>query len=487
MKRVAGKRHHNLLKWILLYKNEVIFVATTYAQVLIQKGSGNCILPYTRSQLVFTSENSTVETVLSKSINSISISSDTTSGATRTRTFKIMTNGGGVTSVEGGTFTTTDRRDEVGSSNSASKMFLVGTTSQASYAQGYSNSNVYATAGVLTSVRFVSTQAAGTILAALGGSTMVTTSTAASTGKYIGISTAPSKNGKFSTGVIDTTFVIGYMSTTNISAGNTTFDKSITISESGEVTLPTLYATTIGSGSNPVTTLYATNLGATTGSITNLTATNIAATTIGTSSSPVTNVYATTFTGALSGNASTATAFSSAASITLKGDITGTASSTKGWTITTTLASSGVTAGSYGASAAATPAFGGSFNIPYITVDAKGRVTAAKNISVTIPSKTMTAASSSAAGASGLVPAPAAGAQGKYLRGDGTWAIPNYAASSSAGGSATSAVKLDTASAGDNNTPVYFSGGKPVACTTVFLSAVNRGSSDEIVDAIPTS
>ena len=36
----------------------------------------------------------------------------------------------------------------------------------------------------------------------------------------------------------------------------------------------------------------------------------------------------------------------------------------------------------------------------------------------------MGAASASAAGKAGLVPAPAAGAQGKYLRGDGTWVVP---------------------------------------------------------------
>ena len=36
----------------------------------------------------------------------------------------------------------------------------------------------------------------------------------------------------------------------------------------------------------------------------------------------------------------------------------------------------------------------------------------------------MTGASASAAGTSGLVPAPAAGNQGKYLRGDGTWETP---------------------------------------------------------------
>ena len=41
----------------------------------------------------------------------------------------------------------------------------------------------------------------------------------------------------------------------------------------------------------------------------------------------------------------------------------------------------------------------------------------------------------------------------------------NYAGSGSAGGSANSAVKLDTSSAGSATKPVYFSGGKPVACT----------------------
>lgn len=41
----------------------------------------------------------------------------------------------------------------------------------------------------------------------------------------------------------------------------------------------------------------------------------------------------------------------------------------------------------------------------------------------------------------------------------------NYAGSASAGGSATSAVKLDTATAGSATQPVYFSGGKPVATT----------------------
>lgn len=41
----------------------------------------------------------------------------------------------------------------------------------------------------------------------------------------------------------------------------------------------------------------------------------------------------------------------------------------------------------------------------------------------------------------------------------------SYAGSASAGGSANSAVKLDTATAGSATKPVYISGGKPVACT----------------------
>ncbi len=91
-------------------------------------------------------------------------------------------------------------------------------------------------------------------------------------------------------------------------------------------------------------------------------------------------------------------------------------------------------------------------------------------------------ATSSAAGGSGLVPAPGSNVLNQYLKSTGAWGqvawgeisgkpstfapathTHNYAGSSSAGGSATSAVKLDTATAGSNTQPVYFSGGKPVA------------------------
>ena len=136
----------------------------------------------------------------------------------------------------------------------------------------------------------------------------------------------------------------------------------------------------------------------------------------------------------------------------------------------------------------------------------------------------MSGASSSAAGKAGLVPAPSAGASNRYLRSDGTWQVPpdtnttystgnattagitklytatgsgtdgtmtqkaitdvlngkassshthNYAGSGSAGGSANSAVRLDS-SAGSATQPVYFSGGSPVACSKSFDELKNE-------------
>lgn len=72
----------------------------------------------------------------------------------------------------------------------------------------------------------------------------------------------------------------------------------------------------------------------------------------------------------------------------------------------------------------------------------------------------MTGATSSAAGAAGLVPAPAAGKQAQYLRGDGTWATPTNTtysvATTSANGlmSSTDKSKLDGIASGANKTTV---------------------------------
>jgi hypothetical protein len=117
-------------------------------------------------------------------------------------------------------------------------------------------------------------------------------------------------------------------------------------------------------------------------------------------------ITATTFSGALTGNvtgnvsgssgsctgnAATATQFSATTTVALTGDATGTsAGSKKGWSVPVTLANSGVTAGSYGPSEAVSPAHGGTFSVPYVTVDAKGRVTAASTITITLPADSNT-------------------------------------------------------------------------------------------------
>jgi hypothetical protein len=67
------------------------------------------------------------------------------------------------------------------------------------------------------------------------------------------------------------------------------------------------------------------------------------------------------------GAVTAANAWTTARTETLSGDVNGSASidGSANWTITTTLANSGVTAGTYGSSSA----------VPVVTVDAKGRVT----------------------------------------------------------------------------------------------------------------
>ena len=69
------------------------------------------------------------------------------------------------------------------------------------------------------------------------------------------------------------------------------------------------------------------------------------------------------------------------------------------------LPTTGVSAGSYGPSANATPSAGATFNVPYITVDAKGRLTAASTKTVKMPTVSIPAASSSTMG--GIKPASA--------------------------------------------------------------------------------
>ena len=48
---------------------------------------------------------------------------------------------------------------------------------------------------------------------------------------------------------------------------------------------------------------------------------------------------------------------------------------------------SGVTSGSYGAADNASPGFGGTFTVPYVTVDVNGHTTAAANRTITFPAQ----------------------------------------------------------------------------------------------------
>ena len=87
------------------------------------------------------------------------------------------------------------------------------------------------------------------------------------------------------------------------------------------------------------------------------------------------------------GSANSALKWSTARTLSWTGDASGSMSvdGSADKSVALTLANSGVTAGSYGPSANATPGYGATFNVPYITVDAKGRVTAASTKTVKIP------------------------------------------------------------------------------------------------------
>ena len=87
-------------------------------------------------------------------------------------------------------------------------------------------------------------------------------------------------------------------------------------------------------------------------------------------------------TGALTGNASTATTLQTARSINITGDATWSVTFNGSANVTSalTLANSGVTAGSYGTAS----------SVPQITFDAKGRATAAANVAIAITASQVT-------------------------------------------------------------------------------------------------
>jgi hypothetical protein len=97
----------------------------------------------------------------------------------------------------------------------------------------------------------------------------------------------------------------------------------------------------------------------------------------------LTSVTSTEFTGALTGNASTATSLATGRTISTTGDIAYTSGSFNGTADVTgvaTLAASGVTSGTYGTSTV----------IPTLTIDSKGRITNAGSASIIANAGTLT-------------------------------------------------------------------------------------------------
>lgn len=121
------------------------------------------------------------------------------------------------------------------------------------------------------------------------GSAVVNSTAAGSA--YVTLLRKKSTNGVFTVNGYQGNFILGYTSDTTIEADNNTLDKALYFGESG-----TLYPS-INNSQN-----------------------------LGDSSHKWKNVYATTFTGALSGNASTATKLATARTISLTGDATATGS-----------------------------------------------------------------------------------------------------------------------------------------------------------------
>ena len=107
----------------------------------------------------------------------------------------------------------------------------------------------------------------------------------------------------------------------------------------------------------------------------------------GSSSQKWNNIYANTFIGAITGNADTATALQNARNFSISGDTTAPVVSFNGTgnvNLVTTLANSGVLAGTYGSST----------QVGIVTVDSKGRITSASNINIDFVNATVAKADS---------------------------------------------------------------------------------------------
>lgn len=193
------------------------------------------------------------------------------------------------------------------------------------------------------------------------------------------------------------------------------------------------------------------------------------------------------------------------------------------------LPASGVTAGSYGESAAKSPGLGGTFSIPYVTVDTYGRVTGASSVTITMPShptggveKTsglykittnatghVTAATAVAksditglgipaqdttydefAGSeAGLVPTATSGDASKFLQGDGTWAtisVPVTSVNNQTGDVSLTYSDVGAAAA-SHGTHVTYSTTAPAAAGTASAGSASTVARSDHVHPAQTS
>lgn len=172
----------------------------------------------------------------------------------------------------------------------------------------------------------------------------------------------------------------------------------------------------------------------------------------------------------ISGNAGSATKLATARAISSTGDVTWSTSfdGSAAATGTATLAASGVTAAAYGPTANATLAYGGTFLVPQITFDAKGRATTAAARTFTMP-----AAPTSVSGNAGTATKLAV-ARSISSTGDVTWTT-SFDGSANATGTATlanTAVTAGTYGPTANSSPGY--GGTFTVPGSVIVDAKGR-------------
>lgn len=174
---------------------------------------------------------------------------------------------------------------------------------------------------------------------------------------------------------------------------------------------------------------------------------------------------------------------SSDRTLTIKGDGTYLSGSVSGSanavTVAITPSDSGATAGSYGDSANQTPGYGSTFKVPYITVDAKGRITEISEHTVKIPAsdntntdtlvkqtsktdnieyKILTTISAS--------PTSGSAAEAAYDTGITINPSTHTITATNFAGNASSATKLGSTTVGSSTQPIYLSNGTATTCST---------------------